>query len=86
MASEWRPISSAPKDGTKVLVVSLWASTGRDYPYVAVWRGPSVFDNAQIQRGETKEWRGYNGQYSSPTHWVPIPSMPPMSEAPDESE
>lgn len=74
---EWRPIDTAPKDGSEFLA---WAESGEDY-WVARWD----HDQADwVERGEgmTLHWRL--------SHWQPLPAPPPteepaMSDAPPKS-
>lgn len=69
----WKPIESAPKDGTVVLG---WPCTGRynrDYPAPMVWeRGDEAWFFAAADYGEF-----YNVNNSdAPTHWMPLPTPP----------
>ena len=56
----WRDISSAPKDGTRVL---MWGP-GWDGPMTHEW------PNAEIAEAELRNW------INPPTHWRPLPSPP----------
>jgi hypothetical protein len=61
---KWRDISSAPKDGTFIMVYAPPLKI-RFYPLVVWWDGddwyaPAHEDHAQI----------------TPTHWMPLPSPP----------
>lgn len=70
--SEWKPIKTAPKDGTKILVccfdhgwemeVSHWVT---DEPYV----------DEDDQEKTYKGWLPMIG-ISGPTHWMPLPKPP----------
>lgn len=73
--TEWRPIATAPKDATEILV---WVERcGTMGPVVAHWAhgggedqppfGPGWF----INRG----W-GFAELEKKPTHWLPIPNGP----------
>jgi hypothetical protein len=64
-ASVWRPIETAPKDGTEVLV------------YVHRRMGP-LFMGATNSTG--KQWWSRNLGDVKPTHWMPLPA-PPEVEA-----
>ena len=67
-ALQWRPISEAPKDGTRVLLLVY------DEPFVGYW---STNQSAWF---ESIEWtRVYgDGRFESdgpePTHWMPLPA------------
>lgn len=68
--AEWQPIETAPKDGTRFLVVE---ATKR--PFVALWLDadhPDVDD-----AGWYDHW---NFDPVSPTHWKPLPK-PPVTDA-----
>lgn len=65
---EWRPIESAPKDGTPILT---YCPQGPKYGKWAVrqnvWR-----DGA---------WQYSNQPYWPPTHWMPLPEPPAIVKA-----
>lgn len=72
---DWRPINTAPKDGTPVLVYS---------PY-EVQSEPTNIIVARYERHGPHEWWGYcesliadaHGQIEpEPTHWMPLPKPP----------
>jgi hypothetical protein len=74
----WRPIESAPKDGTVIL--------GAGFPY-----GPPVrtmeWSNGQYlgrSKGYEQTWTDRPGSPCQPTHWMPLPP-PPGSEVDAES-
>jgi len=86
--SNWQPIDTAPKDGTWVILCGGTAddesaATAADLkrPVVAQW---STWRNGQTWQGR---WQfcwfegGYDGKYSDPTHWQPLPA-PPNSPTP----
>ena len=69
--SEWQPIETAPKDGSKILAHM------RDNddlgPLILIWhdeRWIVSWDNTDI----TEHWGDI------PTHWMPLPSPPAISE------
>lgn len=64
----WRPIETAPTDGTFVL---LWPGNGwaNHRAPTAGHRAPSLMD------GKSKWWDD-EGQEISPTHWQPLPPPP----------
>ena len=61
--SEWQPIETAPKDGTRVLVYSSWVVKATD---IARWIGPPH-----------NIWkRDREGDVVKATHWMPLPDPP----------
>lgn len=76
---EWRPISEAPRDGTRVLV---WSDELYMKPYISWW---GVDHNAPEDGNEQEEWltgdgdswsTGYYYTPCKPTHWMPLPPAP----------
>lgn len=76
---EWKPISEAPRDGTRVLV---WSDELYMKPYIAWW---GVDQNAPEDGNEQEEWltgdgdswsTGYYYTPCKPTHWMPLPPAP----------
>ena len=68
-ATEWRPISTAPRDGTRVLV---WSDADGAWP--AEWRpagdyGPGWYPSAGDGTGG--DWG-----ITDATHWQPLPTRP----------
>lgn len=66
-ADAWRPIESAPKDGTQILATweDTWAQSG---PHIEV-----------CEMGDEGYWfYSYDGDApsSKPTHWQPLPARP----------
>ena len=69
-AEGWRPIETAPKDGTRVLLLNDLREFGSDRVIVeAMWRtaSQSAWWSCPV-RG------GYIGE--NPTHWMPLPEPP----------
>ena len=61
--SEWRPIESAPKDGTEVLCA--WHAMATDRWII---EGCWFLNN---------QWRvGWDETEVQPTHWMPLPAAP----------
>lgn len=58
---EWRPIETAPRDGTPVLVI---------------WKAylPEVVCAVVMWDGD--QWREADDIVSGPTHWLPLPPAP----------
>ena len=72
--SKWRPIESAPKDGTKFLALCqprhIETGTPMSFHYINVvwWR-----DKSKNILG----WRHtLNDSHAEPTHWMPLPEPP----------
>lgn len=78
--SEWQPIETAPKDGTKIFIFR----DGWDYAPVACWDlvdadedafGAWTFDD-RLSLGVGEGVLGWNEDIedgSMPTHWMPMP-------------
>ena len=71
---EWKPIDSAPKDGTVVIVPG----------GIAHWRvSPSPIDQMKNVEGwwtlTGEEYPGRPIEWEV-THWMPLPSPPPVGE------
>lgn len=68
--SEWQPISTAPKDGTWVLLRG-----GTDYGGEQI--GPAVVAFWSGQEWAYAYWDGeWRSCYDNPTEWMPIPKGP----------
>jgi len=69
-AQQWRPIESAPRDGTEILVWNkgngLWAASFR-FPRMG---------EPQFGAHLAKEWRDSAGRWATPTKWMPLPKPP----------
>jgi hypothetical protein len=71
----WRPIATAPKDGTRILVFTRWAgdflNDAFDYIQIAFWDGGNLTGDV---------WHREPGweleKIGSPTHWLPLPPPP----------
>ncbi len=75
--AEWRPIESAPKDGTPISITTPY-SFGDDgkmhggVPVVAVWTVTKIFTGWALP-----DLSGAYGYLTSAaTHWLPLPSPP----------
>lgn len=78
--SEWRDISTAPKDGT---LVDLWCInhlrwdkagqrvTSVSWGTVSDWMG-----------NERQDWQHGHGEDFEPTHWMPLPAPPAAMDTP----
>jgi len=70
-ADDWKPIETAPKDGTRV---RLWV----DYGHLGFLEKHASWKVSTVS--EVKKWRGDAGFpiMGEPTHWQPI--VPPKQE------
>jgi hypothetical protein len=80
--SEWKPISEAPKDDTRILICGVGYMK---YPCVAYWKKVMGKNKKGEEFIKREGW--YNGRadywHTSPaTHWQPCPELPqpPISE------
>jgi len=75
LEEKWRPIESAPKDGTHVLL--FW----NDEVLTGHW-----WPRGKVQYGAKGNWTkdrfglGSTAHWSAPTHWQPLPK-PPAEES-----
>jgi hypothetical protein len=63
--SNWRPIETAPKDGTEVIAASV--HTVRERP--RVW-------HVYLTAWDAAGWVTSRGGAAEPTHWIPCPEPP----------
>lgn len=87
--SEWRPIETAPRDGTHVLVYYEFATV--PIAHVAFWDADEHDlwqSNGFSHKAEQVGWWSYVENsvsahklegHNTPTHWMPLPA-PPASE------
>lgn len=79
----WKPIETAPKDGTEILICRAIDADGK--PIKTDSFGLFVHRAAWWGEGQD-EWIVYNSQpceqpaFFEPTHWMPIPA-PPFTES-----
>lgn len=80
LVPQWQPIETAPKDGTWIMLTG--GRIGWDIKSeskVVIGQASSVL-NGRVE--ENYRWQfawyngGYHGEYSNPTHWMPIPNVP----------
>lgn len=80
MSEQWKPISTAPKDGTWILIyqpASMWQSkraARQAVIRVAYWHQPANLSHDGF-------WLG--GHTYRPTHWMPLPAPPGVRTADD---
>jgi len=66
MSPKWQPISTAPRDGTSILIYE--ADDGTGIVRVARWRDDTIPT-------------GWSGSERSPSHWLPLPLPPDPAKA-----
>ncbi len=74
-AQEWRPIESAPKDGTLILCIS------------PIDNVQTIVYHSVTHKKPNERWRIHRGGHThliAPTHWRPLPA-PPKEEANDNT-
>jgi hypothetical protein len=70
----WKPIESAPKDGTKILLFTDWAGDVHCPPFAEAQIGYWEDDVDAPLRKEASGWR--KEFIGEPTHWMPLPEPP----------
>lgn len=73
--SAWRPIESAPKDGTKVLLLFPGGES-----CVAAWWECGDFSKWKIAHVTGYEWESITDDFP-PTHWQPLPPPPAAADS-----
>jgi hypothetical protein len=76
--SEWQPIETAPRDGTRVWLFCPWDR----------WVGSAAWRQNVYHNGE-EAWSEDDGEsavlgHDPPTHWMPLPK-PPVTSSPIET-
>jgi len=74
-ASEWQPIETAPKDGTRILALLRWGysdGTAGEAQTVIYWYGGGLFWVVPIPMNYVQ---GLDSDVA-PTHWMPLPKPP----------
>lgn len=89
--ADWRPIETAPKDGTSVLLfinpvdgydLCGWQPTRHITIAIGWWDGDE-WESSLMEEG-TADTEGYSSALSitiMPTHWMPLPA-PPVTAKP----
>lgn len=62
--SEWKPIETAPRDRTSVLITNGKCIHIAYYSEGAIWFGAS------------DDWYAFDMHDGEPTHWMPLPKLP----------
>lgn len=86
--TEWKPIETAPKDGTPILLLDRSAHYGREPKgvawLVATWRAYESRDC----RHPGGSWDAFYGpcSASNPTHWMGIPGDPSVNSTKENKQ
>lgn len=89
-AHTWRPIESAPKDGSWVLLYKPIDPTTYAYDaplfhvYVATWEPIGYYCKPQWAYGPNADDYGFRTGVYGATHWQPLPAPPGESPVQDE--
>ena len=81
--SEWRPIETAPLDGDPLLLycpgVRSWnRKFGMPDIMVGMWDGRFWYsDIGDVDQGYESTGAYFEHEELSPTHWMPLPLLPP---------
>ena len=72
--TEWKPIETAPKDGTKILIC-VWDIGGYWDMEVSQWLKNVSYKD---EFGKNKKYTGFAPDVGigGPTHWMPLPAPP----------
>lgn len=89
--SEWQPIETAPKDGTRILLARHGWLNHSDAEYGTEQWSKDIWDNAKRKYDLwwactgfwSAKWKNWNdgmepSGLSDPTHWMPTPPLPPL--------
>lgn len=79
--TDWRDISTAPKDGTRILIGRAGEDVGADPVEITYWY---VIESARYEHVKGDLYRrvidkpisGWNGNGHRATHWMPLPAPP----------
>lgn len=69
----WRDIASAPRDGTRILVIGHRGA----HSDIAEWGNGRFLGRV---KGYERGWRYIPGRTIEPTHWMPLPAAPQPQE------
>jgi hypothetical protein len=89
-ANGWMTIDSAPKDGTRILIVRMVDGAVDDEMEITEWCVREHFDWEQIEGDIWKKvpqppYEFWNGNGHRATHWQPLP-LPPVTNPGASSE
>ena len=66
--NEWKPIETAPKDGTNILLLIKWKSADEHHIDIGCWENDHWYCNS------------YNVGVGEAISWVPLPAIPKVSK------
>lgn len=80
MASNWRPIDTAPKTGEWIMLSGgriEYGWDGNSQPPVVVAQYSTYLNGQQVDGHWQFAWYdgGYYGKYENPKHWMPLPRV-----------
>ena len=76
----WRPIETAPRDGTLVILASEQGCWMAKYQpvYQSGYRPENPWSSMMLNH---EHIGGYEKRYAKPTHWMPLPAAPKPEDA-----
>ena len=82
--SHWRPIETAPKDGTFVILHVPEGLESGQVTIGAYWKSEDRAASGRFMKGHWDGWLGMDADILSswcePTHWMPVPEPPPANQ------
>jgi hypothetical protein len=84
MMTDWKPIETAPKDGTKILVVTVHGEIELTEWY-EIWHDEYIeASDGLYHKRRVKSHEGWNG--NNPQLWMPLPAIPLLADGPAISD
>lgn len=71
--SEWQPIETAPKDGTRIL--AFWPDVYGNSSAVQIETWWGAWGHGRSKETWQNAWEWADGA-NNPTHWMPLPTPP----------
>ncbi len=78
---KWQPIETAPKDGTKILAHCRPRYVETDEPMPISYVGVIWWREEKFKESQWKWRHTLNDSVAEPTHWMPLPELPPKASA-----
>lgn len=72
--TDWQPIETAPKDKEILALSPAWGDGRR--PILLRW----------FKYNGSENWRDWDADPHFPTHWMPIPELPPIQRQDEEAK
>jgi hypothetical protein len=72
--SDWQPISTAPRDGTDIIVYTIHGDVEITNYFIMTREVYEPTGDGLFSRREETSYEGWNG--NTPTHWMPLPEPP----------